>query len=136
MSIHTRSQRLAQQAYTCIAKRTGNNFGDYETVARKFPALIHTCGLAQAVAFAQSKRQKDRPGGGAACEYLADLAAVLHAGGHAEVATADALAEHSRRDSVTTYLRLSRDAIDAAVWLKRYAEALSDGPEPGAEAQP
>ena len=134
MSVHTRSQRLAESAFGCIEARIkGKDFGDYETVARKFPALIHTCGLAQAVAFAQSKRKKEKPTGGAECEYLADLAAVLKAGGHNELANGDSLASHTRSDPVTSYLRLSRDAIDAAVWLKRYAEALSESATPTPE---
>src|SRR5438270_1158069 len=112
MNVHTRGQRLAQEAYECVSRREGKpEFGDYETVARKFPALIHTCGLAQAVAFAQSKRKKEKPGGGPECEYLADLAAVLHAGGHTEVSSGDSLASHTRSDPVSVYLRLSRDAI-------------------------
>jgi len=127
VSVNTRSQKLAQAAYACVEQRkNGKDFGEYETVARKFPALIHTCGLAQAAAFAQAKRKKDKSTGGAECEYLADLAAVLIAGGHAEFPDANGLAAHTRTDGLTTYLRLSRDAIDAAVWLKRYAEALSE----------
>jgi CRISPR-associated protein Cmr5 len=127
VKVHTRSQKLAQQAYGCVeARNKAEAFAEYETVARKFPALIHTCGLAQAVAFAHAKRKKDRPGGGPECAYIADLAAVLKAGGHAEIADAAALEAHTRGDTVTTYLRLSRDAIEAAIWLKRYAEALGE----------
>lgn len=126
MSVHTRSQRLAQKAFACVeSRKKRKDFGDFETVARKFPALIHTCGLAQAVAFAQSKRKKEDPTGGPECQYLGDLAAVLCAGGHTEVRDLDSLTSHTRDDSVGVYLRLSRDAIDAAIWLKRYAEALS-----------
>lgn len=131
MTVHTRSQQLAQKAYACVeARQKEKGFDDYESVARKFPALIHTCGLAQAVAFAQSKRKKDKPTGGPECEYVADLAKVLCAGGHVEVTDAATLGDHTRRDTVATYLRLSRDAIAAAVWLKRYAEALSEQPAP------
>lgn len=126
MSVNTRSQNLAQKAYTCVEKRkNGKTFSDYVVFAKKFPALIHTCGLAQAAAFAEAKRKKDQLTGGVECEYLGDLASVLNAGGHGNVADANSLTESTRKESVTTYLRLSRDAIDAAVWLKRYAEALS-----------
>ena len=68
--------------------------------------------------------------------YVADLASVLQAGGHNEVTNVDSLAKHCREDHVATYLRLSRDAIDAAVWLKRYAEALSESTAPTPEARP
>jgi len=135
VSAHTRTQLLAQAAFPRVeARKKGKDFGEYETVARRFPSLIHTCGLAQAVAFAQAKRNQKKPEGGPECQYLADLAAVLHAGGHTEVTSADSLADHSRDDAVTTYLRLSRDALDATVWLKRYAEALSENTTPLAEA--
>ncbi len=127
MTVPTRSQKLAQAAYDKIdGRKKEPGFDEYNTVARKFPALVHTCGLAQAVAFSQSKRKPDRTDGGPDCQYVADLAAVLLAGGHADLTSGASLAAHCRSDSVTTYLRLSRDAIDAAVWLKRYAEALSE----------
>lgn len=119
MTVNTRSQKLAQKAYACVEQRkNGNMFSEYTAFAKKFPALIHTCGLAQAVAFALAKK-------GVPSDYTADLAAVLSAGGHTEVTGAASLGEHTRADVVPSYLRLSRDAIDAAVWLKRYAEALS-----------
>ena len=51
---------------------------------------------------------------------------MLTAGGHADVASAEALAEQTRSLPVIAYVRLSRDALDAAVWLKRYVEALFD----------
>jgi hypothetical protein len=61
MSVHTRSQKLAQAAYSQIAVRTGNGQKkpekEYVSFAKKFPALIHTCGLAQAVAFALAKKE-------------------------------------------------------------------------------
>jgi CRISPR-associated protein Cmr5 len=128
MSINTRSQKLAHKAYECVEtrKKNGKGFDEYETVARKFPALIHTCGLAQAVAFAQAKSNEEKDGGGPEARYLEDLAAVLTAGGHQEVMNAKTLGHCTREVSVITYLRLSRDAIDAAVWLKRYAECLAE----------
>lgn len=136
MTVPTRNQRLAQKAFHCVrARKQAANFDDYATVARKFPALIHTCGLVQAVAFAQAKRKSDRPEGGPECQYLSDLARVLHTGGHAEVKDADTLAAHCRDDLVSAYLRLSRDSLAASVWLKRYAEALSEDVPPQPEVK-
>lgn len=116
MSVHTRSRRLAQQAYACVAGQTLDK--EYVSFAKKFPALIHTCGLAQAIAFALAK--KGRPS-----QYASNLAEVLHAGGHPDVTSAEVLAEQTREHPVAGYLRLSRDAIEAAAWLKRYVEARS-----------
>jgi len=91
---------------------------DYVSFAKKFPALIHTCGLAQAVAFARAKGKQQE-------EYAIDLGAVLKEGGHPAISSVESLARLTREESVSGYLRLSRDAIDAAVWLKRYVEAAS-----------
>ncbi len=123
MSVQTRSQRLAQAAYRRIA-RHGKPDKDYVSFAKKFPALIHTCGLAQAVAFALAKNEK----------YVDDLAEVLEASGHPATTNGDALAKQSRENDLSAYLRLSRDAINAASWLKRYVEAAA--PDEAEEAQP
>lgn len=121
MSVHTRSQRLAQAAFPRIQDRHSTfnekQFKEYVGFAKRFPALVHTCGLAQAVAFALAKKEK---------EYVEDLAAVLKEGGHPEAASADALLEQTRDQPLSGYLRLSRDAINAAGWLKRYVEAAGE----------
>jgi CRISPR-associated protein Cmr5 len=121
MSVHTRSQKLAQAAYAQIAihTRNGSRKPDKEFVStvKKFPALIHTCGLAQAVAFALAKKD---------VEYIGYLAAVLNTAGHPEISDAKSLDGCSREEKLGGYLRLSRDAINAASWLKRYVEAVGE----------
>jgi CRISPR-associated protein Cmr5 len=125
MSVHTRSQRLAQAAFPRITaripagtdpKNLTKDQKEYRTFAKKFPALIHTCGLAQAVAFALAKQEND---------YIEDLAAVLRESGHPEITSAQTLHERARTQPLSGYLRLSRDAINAASWLKRYVEAVA-----------
>lgn len=119
MNIHTRSQMLAQAAYAQIAKHMkGRKIPDREFVstAKKFPALIHTCGLAQAVAFALAKKDE---------EYIGYLACVLEAAGHDSINDAKSLDSQAREQQLAGYLRLSRDAINAASWLKRYTEAAA-----------
>jgi len=121
MSVHTRSQRLAQEAFKCIADHTQNGTRkpdkEFVTTVKKFPALIHTCGLAQAVAFALAKKDD---------KYIDYLAAVLNAAGHAEITNHRTLDQHARSKPLSGYLRLSRDAINAASWLKRYVEAAGE----------
>jgi len=125
MSRQTRSQGLAQTAYLQIAKHIEKQTGDgqkkpakeFISTVKKFPALIHTCGLAQAVAFTMAKKDQK--------EYVGYLAAVLQASGHSEVTNAESLGERARRSDLNSYLRLSRDAIAAASWLKRYVEAAA-----------
>lgn len=121
--MQTRSQRMAATAAECVAKRKPTPSAEYRSFAREFPTLVHTCGLAQAVAFAQAKGAKSADHR----NYLDDLAAVLVAAGYAAAATGPALGDHLRAAGMTVpeYVRVSRDAIDAAVWLKRYAEAAA-----------
>lgn len=129
MSVHTRSQKLAQAAFRCIANRNGGKpADDYKTLAKKFPALIHTCGLAQAVAFAEAKgkTKDDKKPKKPEMLYLEDLAAVLSQCGHGEINGPGKLAQQTRDEPLSSYLRLSRDAINAAGWLKRYVEAAGE----------
>ena len=119
MSLQTQSQKAAQTAYDRVAGY-GDVHKEYASFARKFPSLIHTCGLAQAVAFAEAKGNNNQHIAG----YLNDLAAVLMSTGHTEIQRSVELANQSRSVSLIGYLRLSRDAITAAGWLKRYVEAL------------
>jgi CRISPR-associated protein Cmr5 len=126
MMAQTNGQKMAQAAYKRIVDRKPDR--EFASFARSFPSLIHSCGLAQAVAFAQAKRApekgKDTPG-----KYLDDLAAVLaavnHSDAHSDAATADALEAATREAAVPDYIRLSRNALHAAGWLKRYVEAVS-----------
>lgn len=121
MTMRTRSQRMALAAYRGIDTRLKNlspeQRNKYWGFARSFPSLIHACGLAQAVAFARAKER---------LHYLDDLAAVLHAADHPEAASAGQLEQATREHSVSAYVRLSRNALQAAGWLKRYVEASSE----------
>lgn len=113
----TNSQKMAQAAYASIHLRASPGVPEkYASFARSFPSLAHTCGLAQAVAFAKAK------GHG---QYLDDLAAVLKEIGHAEAASADSFERAMREHPVPAYVRLSRNALQAAGWLKRYVEAVA-----------
>jgi len=125
MTFQTRNQKLAQEAYARVTKR-GEQEREYVTFAKKFPALVHTCGLAQAVAFAEAKgSSKDGQAKKPEMKYLEDLAAVLKSGGYNAIDSAKKLAETTRFEALGGYLRLSRDAIQAASWLKRYVEVAS-----------
>jgi CRISPR-associated protein Cmr5 len=114
-------RRFGIGSYSQIAIHTKNGSRkpdkEFVSTAKKFPALIHTCGLAQAVAFALAKKD---------AEYIGYLAAVLKAAGHADVTDHQALDNQARTQPLSVYLRLSRDAINAASWLKRYVEAAGE----------
>jgi CRISPR-associated protein Cmr5 len=111
---------MAMAAFPAVEKRKNDtqiNFKEYTTFAKKFPSLIHTCGLAQAIAFAQAKKET---------EYLDDLAEVLKSAQFTGVNNKDDLAKKSRHENLSGYLRLSRNTLLAAGWLKRYVEALNE----------
>lgn len=113
MAVQTNGQKMAQTAYQRILQRRPNR--EFASFARSFPSLVHSCGLAQAIAFARAKRHE---------QYLEDLAVVLNAIGHSEATSADGLERATREHSVPAYVRLSRNTLQAASWLKRYVEAV------------
>ena len=108
--MRTHDQKMAEQAFQCV-KDKGNN-EKYCSFALSFPSLVHSCGLAQAVSFAESKDRGD---------YLGDLNTVL---GVVQGEAVD-LPQASRTVDVIDYMRLTRRAISAASWLKRYVQAFA-----------
>ena len=129
---HTRSQLVARAAFAAVAARADRPGADrYKAFAQQFPTLIHTCGLAQATAFALAKGKPKNPGDkpGETLSVLNDLAAVLkQARGYAEATDGGRFHEAVIAAPVGEYLRATRNALLAASWLKRYAEALLPAP--------
>lgn len=116
----TRQQWRAQLAYKCISPRIKDgeqqkkDNSEYSQLAKRFPALVHNCGLAQAWAFVQAK-ERDKNIGKA---YRDHLSIVMGLGDNVD------LGDLSRSADLREYQRLTREAIESATWLKRYAEAL------------
>jgi CRISPR-associated protein Cmr5 len=105
----TRQQKRAQKAYDCILSR-GKTDEEYSQLARRFPALVQSCGLAQALAFVAAKE------GQTGRDYIAHISLVMNEKGD--------LGESSRKSDLMKYQRLTYEAIESATWLKRYSEAL------------
>ncbi|MBN1236758.1 MAG: type III-B CRISPR module-associated protein Cmr5 [Methanotrichaceae archaeon] len=106
----TKQQVRAKKAYECFLPE--KNVGDeYRQFAKRFPALVHSCGLAQAVAFAQAKEKND---------YLNDLAKVMG------ITNSQILGKLSRTIDLVEYQQKTREAIECATWIKRYAEATEE----------
>jgi CRISPR-associated protein Cmr5 len=128
MTIHIRSQRFARAAFEHVVNRQGLGAkkSDYLSFTRSFPSLIHTSGLAQAVAFALAKGTKQIE----KRLVIEDLCSILHETGTVRlpagvVADGAALAEVSRTErDCSEYMRMTKQSLQAASWLKRYAEAL------------
>lgn len=121
MVLQTRSQKFAKESFQRIQghPHNGEPSKEYRTVAKKFPSLIHTCGLAQALAFALAKKGKKNHFEA----YLADLEAVLNCvGGDPGMGLHDLVI----KAQLDQYMVLSRTAIQAAGWLKRYVETADE----------
>lgn len=110
--VTTRNQRFAERSWSYVSRIVDGPRGgeDFSIFAKSFPSVIHSCGLAQALAFARAKGRDD---------VVEALAAVL-----GREKDAGDLVEESRTAGMTDYLRLSRDALAAASWIKRQTEAL------------
>nr|WP_321352794.1 type III-B CRISPR module-associated protein Cmr5 [uncultured Methanoregula sp.] len=117
--ILTKNQIRAEIAYDCVNKKVHKDADisqkeeerKYLQLARSFPALVHTCGLVQAVAFVTAK-EKDT-----GKDYLRHLETIMPL-------VPETLVKKSRTAPLLEYQRLTRDAMDSATWLKRYAETL------------
>jgi len=112
----TREQVRAQSAYVRIEALLSESpawIKDYGRQSLRLPALIHHCGLCQALAFLESKSAGEK--GEAYRRLLSDLATVSGLGG---------LASEARGADIAKYIRMTQEAIASAEWLKRYAEAL------------
>jgi len=106
----TKQQIRARKAYQCFLPDKDIS-DDYRQFAKRFPALVHSCGLAQAVAFAQAKEKTI---------YLDDLASVMG------VTDNQVLGNISRTVDMVEYQQMTIDAIECATWIKRYAEAIEE----------
>lgn len=112
LNFTTKEQLMAQEAYERVTNRSNDkNFDlkEYKSFALSFPSLIHSCGLVQAVAFAEAKKKG---------EYIDDLQKVFD-----KIDNAGNLKTRSREAHVMEYMRITRHAISAASWLKRYCQA-------------
>lgn len=86
----------------------------YGSMAHKLPVLIRTAGLVQALVFAES-RKKD--GINQLLNHLAE------ATGNTNKAT---LINNSRLASLSEYMRLTQQTLDALLWYKRFAQSVLD----------
>ena len=112
LNFTTKEQLMAQKAFECVTSRSKDKDyfdKEYKNFALSFPSLIHSCGLVQAIAFAMAK---DKGG------YIDDLQKVFDT-----VDSAGDLQTRSREAHVMEYMRITRHAISAASWIKRYCQA-------------
>jgi CRISPR-associated protein Cmr5 len=117
MTKNTLDQEFAARAYNAVNNyihRRDAKPKEYKSFAKSFPTLIHTCGLCQAVVFAQTKNEN----------VLNDFVQILEPQNQTEH-----FIETTRNKDMLAYTILSRRAMRAASWLKRQADALIEGDE-------
>lgn len=116
-----RGQRLASAAYAHVENRRDfPKAKEYGALAHKLPAMILQNGLAQATGFLLAKAK----GGPEYSAVLDDLAVVMHAADGCRSEAGQALhAEVIDADTATT-MRLTRSALAASGWLKRYVQGV------------
>lgn len=122
--MQTRTQKFALRAYPLVEKQSNNQQGNdaenkklaskYRTLALTFPNMILQSGLSQATGFLLAKKNPEH------IAYLNDLANVMKDHQH----TGDELHRQVIQSQLDEYLQLTRHALEASSWLKRYTQAL------------
>lgn len=117
----TRTQRFAAKTFEQVSslEKQSKAFRDkYGSLALRLPFLVRSAGLAQALEFVAGS------GGDEGRKLLSHLAEVL---GSKDQQT---LLDNSRTVPLNEYMRLTRDAMTALQWYKRFAQSVLDV-EPG-----
>ena len=120
--MQTRDQKLAVKAFGRV-EDLQRRFPDedslerkkYGAMAHKLPVLIRSAGLAQALGFLQAKSSESMNR-----QLLEDLASSLDL-------TSNELMTQSRGgygQSLGDYMRLTREALAALLWYKRFAQSV------------
>jgi CRISPR-associated protein Cmr5 len=118
--MNTREQRYAAAIFSQVSNlpvEPPSYRTKYGSMAHKLPVLIRTAGLAQALAFVDAR-------GGPEHHLLLDhLAQVL---GHSNRARLLSMSrgEIEGPTSLSQYMRLSQQALDALLWYKRFAQSV------------
>lgn len=126
--MQTRDQRYAEKIFEQVSQllqRPKPEQKQYGSMAHKLPVLIRTAGLAQSLAFVAASKKAPHQ------QLLTDLAqAIAHQTGEQQIATQ--LLDKSRTAPLSDYMRLTREALSALLWYKRFAQSVLDV-EPGDE---
>ncbi len=89
-------------------KKTARKYG---VMCRKMPTLIHTAGLAQALAIVESRKDVIYK-----IDFLDNLGKTIGAEGR--------LTEAARTAELNEYMRLTAQVMEALVWYKRFAQSI------------
>ncbi len=113
--MQTRDQKYAVDVYKRVLEVKKAEKADrdrYGAMAHQLPILIRTAGLAQALAFLDSRDTKGHK------QLLIDLAATVGQPGK--------LLQSAREAGIGEYMNLTRQVMDALLWYKRFAQSVLD----------
>ena len=120
----TREQVRASLVYEVVKRYEGKGEAkEYGSMALRFPALLRTAGLVQALAFVHSR------GSDAHKKFVRDLAEVLlkledeRSKLEGEAAYNEYF-ENVRKAKLPQYLSMTREALAVADWFKRFAQSV------------
>ena len=120
MSITTRSQeylKLAEKLVGEVEPKDGGMKKIYGGLCHKFPVLVLTCGLCQAVAFSCDKATGESDRAKAHGLLLEHVAKVLGS-------SREQLTEHIRTAPLEEYMLDTRRVLDAWSYFKRFAVSI------------
>lgn len=113
----TLEQEFAAEIYKQVSEYVNKeNKGEYGSMAFTLPVLVRTAGLAQALAFVES-RKKDTYN-----QLLDHLAKVVMV--DAADKTKDRFVEKSRSADSEEYMYITRRTLLALKWYKRFAQSV------------
>ncbi|NCA70636.1 MAG: type III-B CRISPR module-associated protein Cmr5 [Sphingobacteriia bacterium] len=119
--MNLRAHRVASEAYRCVeARKNEPNKKKYGAIAHKLPGMVLQNGLAQATGFLLAK-------GGSYPEHLMlldDLNTVLRAGGALDAPNRESLHQAVIGADLSKTLKLTRESLEAAGWIKRYVQGV------------
>ncbi len=126
----TREQKRATLVYQKVKPyEQKEDRKDYGSMALRFPALLRSAGLVQAIAFVEAR------GNEAHKRFIHDFASVLGEldGANQSGQNAyDRFFQQARTAELPEYLRMTREALAVADWFKRFAQSVLKV-EPGEE---
>ncbi len=122
----TLDQERAAAALKAVERVCGTTLeSDYRTQAQGLPAMLVSSGLAPALAFLAAKgSEKDKAHGRLAHDVATWVLSQVF--GEEERGSDDVVMRCFRRitgSDSSTYRRAEREALELAVWIKRFAEA-------------
>lgn len=113
MNTEIRSQKMAYQAYSLVEKLKDKELkSKYRTLALTLPTMILQSGLCQTVGFLLAKNKDEHQ------QLLAHLTKLL------AYPSDKALHDDILNADLVKYQLLTRQALEASSWLKRYTQAL------------